>query len=342
MNPLHPQRCASIGLVVGLSACFIGPDDIAARQRLVARAHSSPASTPSDGTTTDTASPGDSAAPEDSAVPDDTAYTHPAFPTTVTVPAGAFEMGSPTHEIGRQGDEPLHTVTITVDLEVGRTEVTDASFSEWMDRSLEDPTCPDCPRANLTWHDAAAYTVALSEADDRSPCYTCTAGDSPVCSAVADILTCDGWRLPTEAEWEYIARGGTTGAFPSGASLTRLPDYDTCEEAVLDDGGTLSETTWYCASSGGSAQPVGQLEPNGFGLYDVSGNLWEWCHDGPRTYPSSGNSTDPVGPTTTGGRVLRGGSHTAFAGYVRLATRKSADPLEALPTRGFRVVRAHR
>jgi len=346
-------RATLLVMTSSLSACFVGPDDIAARKRMLDAQTGSEG--PTEGPPTDDTEPdsGGAGHPDDTSVDSDTATTEDtasgdsgdvvvAFPDTIAVPAGTFQMGSPIDEIGRDGDETRHTVSISHDLEVAVTEVTVGSFAAWMERPESDPGCPDCPQTEVTWHEAAAYTVALSDADGLAPCYACTSGDAPVCTAVGDLDRCTGWRLPTEAEWEYLARAGSTGAYPSGASLARVPDYYNCEAATLDDGGRLSDTTWYCASSGGAAQPVGDLQPNAFGLYDVTGNVWEWCHDGPRAYPSSGAVTDPIGPMGTTERVLRGGSHTAYAGFVRLATRKTADATEALPTRGFRFVRTLR
>ncbi len=139
-------------------------------------------------------------------------------------------------------------------------------------------------------------------------------------------IVCDfsanGYRLPTEAEWEYAAKGGVY------------------KQAVAYAGsGAVDEVAWHWGNSGGSTHPVGQKKGNGYGLYDMSGNVWEWCWDWYGSYGSS-TQTDPRGPSSGGHRVKRGGSWYSDPVYVRSSNRDINDPGSGGSYLGFRVVRA--
>ena len=232
----------------------------------------------------------------------------------VTICSGTFVMGSPLGELGRSEvelDETLHDVTLTHGFVILSTEVTVAEFEAEMGYDVGD--CDDCPADGLTWHQAAAYTNALSESEELLQCYVrIGVGRSVACAPNPDFTSpydCPGYRLPTEAEFEYAARAGTTAATYAGD----LDDVE-CSSAVLDPIG------WYCGNSEGGVPVVGGLEPNPWGLFDMLGNAWEWCNDGYDEYPN-GSVVDPWSPPDGPTRVLRGGGVDFPARSSRAANR---------------------
>ncbi len=216
----------------------------------------------------------------------------------VRIPSGSFQMGSPASEDGRFTDETQHRVTITRAFLMQATEVTQGQYRSLMGKNPSHFTScgDDCPVETVSWREAVAYCNALSRKEGLPECYD---GDR------LEGLDCKGYRLPTEAEWEYAARAGSTGA--------RYGDLDS--------------VAWYDGNSGSSTHPVGKKKPNAWGLSDMLGNVNEWCHDWNGDY-SSGSATDPTGPQTGSNRVRRGGSwsSTATAGLVRAALRDGGTP----------------
>jgi formylglycine-generating enzyme required for sulfatase activity len=214
------------------------------------------------------------------------------------IPAGCFVYGSPEDEYGRSKyDEHQASVPLSHDFEIMQTEVTQAAWQKtgWAMRELPDYTgtsvCdkPTCPMEPSTWFWGLRYANWLSEQAGLAPCYTLTDCEeaSPValyldfsCTVTvnaASIYECEGYRLPTSGEWEYAARAGTTSAYYSGPMDQEV---DLC---VLDE--NLARTAWYCfdvpdaGTPAQQAQPVAQLLPNAWGLYDVLGNASEWVSD---------------------------------------------------------------
>ncbi len=200
------------------------------------------------------------------------------FPGTwMMVPAGRFVMGSPSSELCRDSiTETQRLVSFTNGFEISTTEVTQRQY-EWMmnDNPSEfseqgsGQTCgPDCPVEKVSWNDAARYCNALSKLGGLTPCYDCEGQD---CGHPAypeqKIYGCPGYRLPTGAEWEYAYRAGVAAALFDGRNV------DSCE--TLPRG---SELGWYKANAL-MPQPVGLKPPNSWGLYDMAGNVAEWCHD---------------------------------------------------------------
>jgi formylglycine-generating enzyme required for sulfatase activity len=255
--------------------------------------------------------------------------------TWVTVTAGTFMMGSPPGELGRDTGETQHDVTLTGDFEILSTEVTQGEFDLLMgyNPSYFSGCGGDCPVEAVSWYEAAAYCNELSGGAGLSQCYDCTgSGASVTCSpaaAYASPYDCPGYRLPTEAEWEYAARAGTTTATYNGD----LDVTDCSSSTVLDP------IAWYCGNSGGETHEVGTLDANAWGLYDMLGNVWEWCHDWYDDYPS-GSVTDPWGSGAGSYRVIRGGSWYSDAGGTRAAGRNGVTPGVRNSDIGFRPVRS--
>ena len=229
--------------------------------------------------------------------PAGSAWQNPAGMEFVWIPAGSFEMGSPSGEAGRDDDERQHEVRISRGFWMGKYEVTQG---EWEAVMGENPSHFDacesrCPVENISWDDVQDFMRRLNEAESGSGY---------------------AYRLPTEAEWEYAARAGTPGA-----------RY-----------GELGEIAWYAGNSESRTRLVGGKRANGWGLHDILGNVWEWTADRYGEYPS-GAVTDPTGPSTGSGRVLRGGGWLAGAGEVRSANRLYFGTGVRRENIGFRLVR---
>lgn len=255
-------------------------------------------------------------------------WTDPSAPTpsqrfyrAVSVPAptdtnlvfiqpGTFTMGSPANEVDRDSDEgPQTQVNLTRGFWMGKYEVTQAEYQaiigsnpSWFNDDLNRPV------ESVSWYDAANYCFKLS-ASERA------AGRLP--SGYV-------YRLPTEAEWEYAARAGTTTRFSFGDDLGYL---------------NLENYAWYADNSGNTTHPVGQKLANAWGLHDMYGNVRESCLDWYGKYPG-GSVTDPKGTSSGSGRVSRGGRWLGLARYCRSADRYGDDPAIWSEDFGFRVVLA--
>ncbi len=243
----------------------------------------------------------------------------------VLIKAGSFTMGSPAGESGRHTDEgPQHKVNLTRSFFMQTFEVTQKDFKVLM---LYNPSkfssCGgNCPIDNVNWHESAAYANALSKKQGLTQCFTCTGtGSSVRCSATSHngYLSCKGWRLPTEAEFEYAARAGAT---------TYQIRY-----------GPINDISWHFGNSGNKPHPVGGKTPNAWGLYDILGNIWEWTYDRYLiTFYASSPASDPIGPATGSNRVIRGGGFNSSIG-IRAADRLNYAPITRNNNIGFRLVK---
>ncbi|MEY4178706.1 MAG: hypothetical protein RLY70_2280, partial [Planctomycetota bacterium] len=222
--------------------------------------------------------------------------------TLIVIPPGEFQRGS---EQGRSWEKPVRAVRITQSFQLGKYPVTNAQYERYlkaMGKKARQPKYwdnrrfnqPEQPVVGVSWEEAAAYCAWA------------------------------GGRLPTEAEWEYACRAGSTTKYSFG-----------------DDEKLLGEYAWYGSNSGDHTQPVGAKKPNAWGLHDMHGNVWEWCQDWFDTgYYASSPAADPRGPEVGVRRVIRGGSWLHSAGYCRSSYRNRFEPANRDDALGFRVARS--
>ena len=224
----------------------------------------------------------------------------------VHVPPGTFLMGSPSGEPGRRPDEVLHRVTISRGFWLGATEVTQLQWTRVMGKNPSRFTgCPECPVESVTWFDVERFIDRLNE----------SAGG--------------GFRLPTEAEWEYACRTGES----SGAE--RIDEAHANFDARYPvRGGRPGRFL-------GRPVPVGSFPADRRGIFDMHGNVWEWCSDGYAPYAAA-DARDPVGPASAPLKVIRGGSWYFDAASCRCAARYSHAPSDKGFSLGFRLARDER
>ncbi|MCB1581553.1 MAG: SUMF1/EgtB/PvdO family nonheme iron enzyme [Xanthomonadales bacterium] len=242
------------------------------------------------------------------------------------IPQGRFLMGTPPQEEGRQTNEPLpRQVTISRGFWMMETEVTERQYKALFGLAkAEQSLCGlDCPIQEHSWHKAALFANRASEMSGLERCFTCKNG---TCRGIPNYLSCLGWRLPTEAEWEYAARAGSAKKYTTGDEIT-------CEQARY---GTFSGD---CDGTH-MTLPVGSYSANDFYLYDMHGNVWEWVED---CYHSDYYGAPKKGTVWKGSedcrRVLRGGSWFVNADNLRSAYRLYNAPSVRIYSLGFRVAR---
>jgi formylglycine-generating enzyme required for sulfatase activity len=223
----------------------------------------------------------------------------------VYIQPGTFMMGSPSSEPDHESDEKRHRVTLSKGYYMQTTEVTQGQWKAVMGTNPSDfKNCGDgCPVENVSWNDVQNFIRKLNRREGRAT-----------------------YRLPTEAEWEYTARAGSTTAFANGGISELKCGYDP----------NLDAMGWYCGNSNKRTQAVAQKQPNAWGLYDMHGNVWEWCADWSGDYPAS-SVTDPIGPSSGSSRVNRGGSWYHFAKFCRSAGRLWPESGSRSGLLGFRL-----
>ena len=212
------------------------------------------------------------------------------------IPAGKFIMGDASSE----DNETPHEVTLTKPFKLGVYEVTQEQYEKVMGVNPSKSKGANNPVENVSWEDAIEFCRKLSEL--------------PAEKEAGNV-----YRLPTEAEWEYACRAGTTTKYSFGDDESELGDY-----------------AWYGVNSDQKTHPVGSKKPNAWGLYDMHGNVVEWCQDWYGDYPS-GSVTDPSGATSGSYRVIRGGSWFFSAEGCRSASRYWGYPSDRSNLDGFRV-----
>ncbi len=239
------------------------------------------------------------------------------------IPGGWFTMGSNAQEVGRGADELEHSVKLTHSYCLDKTEVTQAEFESVMGYNPSwNQGCSNCPVESVSWHESAEYANAVSTLEGLTPCYNCNGG---VCGGVGNPYLCEGYRLATEAEWERAAKGGPwSESFPNGGTLYVGDANDCGGNLLLTNQSLLDDVAWYCGNQSGGTEAVGLLLPNPFGLYDMSGNVWEWTGDWYGEY--GGIAVDPYGGQTGIERVDRGGYWGIHPRYTRVAERGRGAP----------------
>lgn len=252
------------------------------------------------------------------------------------IPAGTFTMGSPSGELGRDSDETQHQVTLMKAFYIAKMEVT---WNEWTsvrdwaathgydDLSIgvngkNGDISGTHPVTTVSWWDGIKWCNARSEMEGLTPVYYISAsfGSENIMRSDASMpypdWNANGYRLPTEAEWEYACRAGTSGPYA---------------------GENLDSLGWYSGNGGSNTHLVGGKPANVWDLHDMHGNVWEWCWDWYENY--SGDSTNPTGPNSGTQRVMRGGAWGSSAGDCRSASRNRENPSDPDVLLGFRVAR---
>jgi formylglycine-generating enzyme required for sulfatase activity len=230
----------------------------------------------------------------DEAAPDGKGFTNSLGMKFVYIPPGTFQMGSAPGEPGRDSNEIQHQVTLTGGFYMQTTEVTQGQWRAVMgDNPSKFKKCDKCPVETVSWEDCQKFIQKLNSKENT-----------------------DTYRLPTEAEWEYACRAGTDTPFNTGGCLkTNQANYDGNYPLAGCSKGRFRQKT----------VPVAGFAPNAWGLYDMHGNVWEWCADWNGDYKSE-NVSDPAGPPSGATRVIRGGSWFSYASLCRSAFRSSVVP----------------
>jgi formylglycine-generating enzyme required for sulfatase activity/tRNA A-37 threonylcarbamoyl transferase component Bud32 len=242
------------------------------------------------------------------------------------IPAGKFLMGSPENEKGRNSNELQHEVILTKPYYVGVYPVTRGEFQTFADQSGYRTEGESDGKGAYRW--TGSTWEQNSKITWRTPGFEQSDDDPVVCVSWNDAQAYCKWlcdqlpgkyRLPTESEWEYVCRAGSTSAYCFGAEESRLGDY-----------------AWYVSNSGSKTHPVGEKRPNAWGLHDMHGNVWEWCSDWYGDSPGV-TVTDPVGPKDGSFRVYRGGGWIIGAAFCRSSYRDGDGPSDRYDVLGFRL-----
>jgi formylglycine-generating enzyme required for sulfatase activity len=254
---------------------------------------------PTDGTSGEKASTGKSTNADSADRQPDKVMTNSIGMKLVWIPHGTFQMGS---NDGEDNEKPIHTVTISKGFYIGIYEITQEQYQKVMGTNPSKFRGNDnLPVEMVSWIDAREFCTQLCQKEGKTT-----------------------YRLPTEAEWEYACRAGTTSTYGFGDSESQLGDY-----------------AWYKQNSGDKTHPVGEKKPNAWGLYDMQGNVWEWCLDWyAKDWYSKGPTKNPLNESYGDkiSRVIRGGCWATYSIYCRVSLRGGLSPYYRDDNYGFRVV----
>lgn len=258
----------------------------------------------------------------------------------IKLPGGSFNMGSPSSEKGRYHFEgPVHRVKLS-SFFISETEVTQGQWKELMGSNpSEFKNRDDYPVENVSWYDAVEFCNKLSDKYGLEKVYEIDKSKKDLNNKnkrdlkswlVKANFSKKGFRLPTEAEWEYACRAGTTTAFHFGDSLkSNMANFTDSKQNNSSKGEDQGKTT-----------PVKSFKPNAWGLYDMHGNVYEWCWDWySNNYYRQSPVNNPKGPVSSEYRVLRGGSWYNYVNDLRSASRSISDPDDRYGSYGFRITR---
>lgn len=251
----------------------------------------------------------------------------------ILISGGSFQMGSPESEAWRVQDETAHTVTLS-DYYVSKFEITQAEYQAIMGENPSTFTGDDFPVESISWMDAVQYCNVRSTQEGLTPAYTVDG------QSVSWDRSANGYRLPTEAEWEYACRAGTDTPFNTETSISAdeanyLGHYPyLIENNYFSQGNLETKPGVYRQTT----VPVGSFDPNALGLYDMHGNVGEWVWDWYGSY-ETGEQTDPTGPASGTRRVYRGGGWNDFGKNLRSAYRATLPPDSSSFNIGLRLVR---
>jgi len=250
----------------------------------------------------------------------------------IIVQGGSFQMGS---NDGEDDENPVHEVTVSPFM-IGKYPVTQKEWQDVMGSNPSNWKDNDLPVESISWYDAIVYCNKRSIMEGLTPCYSISGNTDPnrwgtvptSDNSIWDAVSCDwsanGYRLPTEAEWEYAARGG---------NKSKGYKYSGSNE--------LGSVAWYGDNSGSKTHSVGGKQANELGIYDMTGNIWEWCWDWYDSgYYSKSESRDPRGSGSGSYRLLRGGAWGSSAALCRVSNRGDGDPYLSVIDVGFRLCRA--
>ncbi len=271
----------------------------------------------------------------------------------VLIPAGSFQMGDQSNPLVGYSDElPVHSVQVSA-FYMGKYEVTKELWDEvraWgLNNGYTDlPTgggkAATHPVHSIPWYAVVKWCNARSQKENLTPCYTVSASTYKTGSSAPDCnWNANGYRLPSEAEWEKAARGGLSGKnFPWGDTITHSQaSYYSSSSYSYDTSPTRGYDPTYATGGTPYSSPVGSFVANGYGLYDMAGNMWEWCWDWYSiSYYASSPGTDPRGAASGSYPVVRGGGWGDISFYSRAAVRTFNSPAGTIDGFGFRLARS--
>ena len=251
----------------------------------------------------------------------------------ILLPGGTFLMGSPDTERQRQADETQHEVTISP-FYVDPYEIRQSDYERIMGVNPSHFNGENLPVENVTWYDAIAYCNALSESVGLTPVYTIDSDN------VTWDRSANGYRLLTEAEWEYAARAGTQTVFYDGDQVhSDRYNFEASYPFLIEENYVHHrDKTVVTSRYRGKTIDVDELAPNAFGLYNMLGNVSEWCFDCYGEYDME-NTADPAGAVSGHLRINRGGSYIDFGKHLRCAYRSATNPIDPDQNLGFRICR---
>ena len=244
----------------------------------------------------------------------------------VLIKGGTFTMGSPQSEPERQTDETQHRVTVS-DFYIAKSPVTQREYRELMGSNPSEFNGDNLPIENVTWFEAVRFCNARSVQEGLTPAYTISG------ETVTWNRSANGYRLPTEAEWEYACRAGTTTPFNIGSNIT-----DKEANCYNNYGYNNNSSGRVTGGYRGRTTPVNSYHANSWGLFDMHGNVADWCWDWYGEYGTAA-PTNPTGPATGTLRINRGGGWNDFPKHIRSAYRAATPPDNSSFNLGFRLAR---